>query len=495
MLALFVGVTLAVGAFAASDKGKAKDTVVLASQNEPTSLTTNRHNALASDYVNQIIYNGLIRIDENLNPVGDLAESWKNVSATEWVFKLKKNVFFHNGMRMTSADVVASLVWTQGFSEVKPFTLSYATKIEAVDAYTVRIVTAKPAANLLYDLANHANFIVPKALIDSGHDFASKPVGTGPYTFVSWTPSEKLEFEAFDKYHDGAPAIKHLIYKVIPEGTSRTIALQNGEVDYIIQVATTDYGLLMKDPKVKVIKTTGTTLNYMMINNEKWPFNDANFRKAINVAINKDDIVKVALNGLGSSAYAQTPSSLPGTVATNAGTYDKSAALAYLKAWGGDVAKVSFTILCSNDLKLKVGEVIQAYLGEIGINCKLESIDVSSYLSKTATGDYEAAIGGYSNSNVFTFAKTIFASDSIGGSNRSRVANKKVDALLAKAGGTLSPTEHLNAIKELSAELNNVCGVIPLYQDNILRAFNAKLGGVIINGNNENRYCTLRWLN
>lgn len=488
------GSAAAAPAAPAAEGAAVKDTIVMAFTNEPVSLTTNKHNAQVSDFVNQILYNGLFRTNENMELVPDLCESYETASDTEWIFHLKKDVYFHNGEKMSADDVVATLLWTQEFPEVEAYALSYAETIEAVDENTVRIVTKDTRATILNDLANHANYICPKALIEAGHDFNAEPIGTGPYKFVSWTPSEKLEFEANEQYFDGVPAIKHLVWKVIPEGSSRTIALQAGEVDYITNVATADYNLLMEDPNIQVDTTDGCVYNYMMTNDEKWPFDDVNFRKAVNCAIDKDAIVKVAINGLGTGLYAQTPVTLPGTVTANADSYDPDKAREYLAAWGGDLSKVNFTILCSNDTKLKVGEVIQAYLGEVGITCTLSSVDQATYLEMSGTKDYDAAIGGYGQTSLLTLVKTIYASDNINASNNCRFSDSEVDALIQKAMQTVDPVEQIKVIEALSARLNDCCPGIPLYLNTVIRAYNKNIAGVTFNGNDDQRYNSLYWL-
>src|SRR5699024_1611298 len=88
------------------------------------------------------------------------------------------------------------------------------------------------------DLASH--YVLPKSLLDSGEDISANPVGTGPYKFVKWTLGDSVEFEAFEDYWEGAPAIKKLTYRIIPEGSSRTIALEAGEIDFIVEVETND---------------------------------------------------------------------------------------------------------------------------------------------------------------------------------------------------------------------------------------------------------------
>ena len=159
--------------------GSAKDTLIIATANETPSVTTNLHNAVAGDYLNKMTHNGLFKTDENMEVVPDLVESYENTSDTEWIFHLKQGVLFHNGEEMTAEDVKASLELCKESPEVSQYSMSTGT-VEVVDDYTVKITTDGPQSGLLSDLCHHGNAILPADLIESGHDFNSEPIGTGP---------------------------------------------------------------------------------------------------------------------------------------------------------------------------------------------------------------------------------------------------------------------------------------------------------------------------
>ena len=330
---------------------------------------------------------------------------------------------------------------------------------------------------LLSNLCHHGNAIVPKALIDSGHDFNTEPIGTGPYKFVEWNRGDSVVFEAFEDYFDGAPAIKNMTWKVIPEGSSRTIALEAGEIDFIVEVEAMDSDRLKGNEELEVIQYEATNSRALR-NNEKPQFQNQNVRHAINSAINKDDIVTVAFNGLAVPAISQCPYNFEGSTEENADVYDVAKAQEYLDASGVDPSTITFSIICSDDQKKRAGEVIQANLKEIGIECTIESMDLATYLSVTTEGDYEASIGGYSSSNLLSYVVGVYHSDSINASNKTRLNNPEVDALIDQAKVTLDDAERVKIFEELSALLNELCTQAPLYQPINLRAFDAKLGGV-----------------
>ena len=460
-----------------SDDGGAKDSIVIATANETPSLSPTEHNAVAGSYMNLLTYNTLFKSDMEMNPVPDLVEDYQNVSESEWEFTIKTGVKFHDGSEMTVEDVKASLEWAKTFPEVSLYN-SDIVSVDIVDDDTIKITTPGPDAMLLNNLCHHGNAIVPKALIDSGHDFNTEPIGTGPYKFVEWNRGDSVVFEAFEDYFGGAPAIKNMTWKVIPEGSSRTIALEAGEIDFIVEVEAMDADRLMENEELEVLSYNATNETWLMMNNERPQFQNQNVRHAINSAINKDDIVTVAFNGLAVPAISQCPYNFEGSTEENADVYDVAKAQEYLDASGVDPSTITFSIICSDDQKKRAGEVIQANLKEIGIECTIESMDLATYLSVTTEGDYEASIGGYSSSNLLSYVVGVYHSDSINASNKTRLNNPEVDALIDQAKVTLDDAERVKIFEELSALLNELCTQAPLYQPINLRAFDAKLGGV-----------------
>ena len=492
--------TEAAGSTAASEnketesKGSSsKDTLIIATANETPSVTTNLHNAVAGDYINQMTHNSLFYTDENLEPQPCLVESYEIVSDTEWVFKLKQGVKFHNGQEMKAADVKASLELCKESPQVSQYGTSSGT-IEVVDDYTIKMTTDGPQSGLLSDLCHHGNAILPADLIASGHDFNKEPIGTGPYKLVAWNKGESLELEAFEDYWGGAPAIKKVVWKVLPEGSSRTMALEAGEVDLIIEVESTDFTRLQDNADLVTFNEAGTSHNWLMINNEKAPFDNIDFRRALASAIDKNAVVQVALNGLGSVSDSMIAESFPGVVTDGAPTYDPEKAKEYLAASGLNPADCGFTIICSDDTKLRAGQVIQSSLKEnLGVDVTLESMDLATYLDKTAVGDYEASIGGYTSSGVLPYAVGVYHSKSIDGSNKTRTNEPAIDELIDKLQATLDPEENVKVVTELSKAVNENCPQIPLYLRNNVRAYAKGLQGFNLNAGGNTFYEQMSW--
>ena len=462
---------------APAPEGGATGKIIIATENETPSLTVAQHNAVAGTYMNNLTNNGLFRIQfDNLTPVPDLVETYENVSDTVWQFKLKEGVLFHNGEELTAEDVKASLEYVKQFPDCVQYQ-KVVEKVELVDKYTFTITTPGPSATILNDLSHHGNWIMPKSLIDSGNDFNANPIGTGPYLFKNWTFGDSVSFEANENFFDTAraPKIKDMTWRIIPEGSSRTIALEAGEVDMIIEVATQDIPRMEASGNITVLRVPGTGHNFIMMNNERAPFDNEYFRKALNCAIDKESVVGIALDGLASVTYNTTPNIFDGVSFENLGSYDPEKAKEYLELSGLDLSKIDFAIICSNDQKRRCAEVIQSNLLEVGVTCHLETMDLATYLDVTTTTEYETAIGGYNSSDILSYLTGVYNSASIGASNQARYKNDEVDALIDKAVITLDEAERLVLVEEATKILNAATANVPLYQTLHMRAFNSKL--------------------
>lgn len=491
---LGIAFTMTSNVFADNKSGPAvdKDTVVIATANETPSLTTANHAAVAGDYMNQLTHSGLYRLDENLIPVLDLAESVEveedeNGEETIWVFKLREDVKFSNGMDMTAEDFKASLDYAKEQPEVAAYTTSI-DSVEVRDTYTLAISTGeKPSAILPYELATHANYVVPKALLDEGHDFNVDPVGTGPYKLVEWKKSEQLEFTANEYYYGGKPAITNVIVKIIPEGVNRTIAMQAGDVDYIIDFDSASVATVKDDENIVVWNEPSITHTWLGINDTKEPFDDPNFRKFLNVAINKEDVIEVSLDGFASPAVAQVPTGMGDYEITEGydAEYDPDKAQEYLDAWGGDPSSVTLDIICSNDAKRRAAEVIQAYLAEYGVNVTITSMDLATYLSETAALNHDGFIGGYTTTAMPVWLKGVFHTANVGGSNKTGLSDPELDEMIDNLAMTIDEEKSHELVKEIATYINELCPQVPLYQDNNISAYKAGLENVFISAAGE----------
>lgn len=510
-LALLLLGALALGAFtgcgsANADDGKqpdetpnqgaeatVKDTLVVAMESEPPTLHPYDHAAVTAGYMNGLTFNTLFRMNpETLTPETELVESYERLDESTWSFTIFDYVKFHDGSLMTAEDVVASMEYAREYTTTKTYT-SFWADVKATDTYTFEVTTNGAYALTLVDLSSIK--VLPKALIDAENDFNLNPVGSGPYKFVSQTLGDKIEFVAFDDYFvsENTRQIKTMTWRVIPEGSSRTIALEAGEVDFVVEVEANDMARLLGSENIEVQTVGGTRVNFLTMNTEVYPFDNKDFRKAVNAAIDKDAVLTVALNGEGKATNATCPTAFDGTSTENAQEYDLEAAKAHLAASGVDPTTVSFACVVSTDSARRAAEAIQAYLMELGLEMTIENMDYAAYLNAVMGGGYTVAVSGYTANSLPRYLSGVFHSSALNAANMPRVQDARVDELVDLAMTQTSVDEANATYKEVTAYLNELSPVVPLYESVVTRAYNANLKGVQVGATGDVRFENLYW--
>jgi peptide/nickel transport system substrate-binding protein len=236
------------------------------------------------------------------------------VNPTTWEFKIRRNAKFHNGEAVDAEAVKFSLERLINpelkLRQAPSFTL--VDKIEAVDKYTVRVLTKKPFPTLENQVALRASILPPKYFQEKDTaTVARNPVGSGAYKFVSWAKDEAITLEANESWWGGAPKVKTLVFRPIPEATTRVAALQAGEVDVIVNVPPHLIKQVEANPKLYISKAPSVRTIFLWVYTHKfdkehkligpvdWPTKDKRVRQALNYAVNVDDVIKNVLEGNG----------------------------------------------------------------------------------------------------------------------------------------------------------------------------------------------------
>ena len=274
-----------------------KSDIVIAGKSDIKTLDPMGTNDTTSSIAHRHIYSRLIEIDENSEIVGDLAESWEQVSDTEWKFKIHEGVKFHDGTDCTASDVKFSLERAKEMPRVKQY-VEQIDSITVEDDHNLTLHLAEPYAPLLAALSHTGTSIVPEAAVTAqGDAFWENPIGTGPMQFVEWVPNDHYSLKRFDDYFKGPGKTTSLTLRIMPEGGARTIALETGEIDMSISVDATDVQNVKANKELMALEKTSVSVEYLAMNCEKEPFNDPKVRQAINYALNQQEIIDVVLEG------------------------------------------------------------------------------------------------------------------------------------------------------------------------------------------------------
>jgi len=368
------------------------------------------------------IFDTLVWAGDNLDIEPRLAESWEVIDDSTWEFKLRQGVKFHDGSEFTADDVIFSInriPEASGPSSPTTQNIRRVVEATAVDPYTVRIKTDGPAPTLINDF-NRLFIVSAKAAADystretadAGFNSGKATIGTGPYKFVSWTPKDQLVVDRFDGYWGGAEPWERVIFKEVANDSARVAQLKAGQLDLIVRVPAADIATLERDPQIKVERSdTIYVFNVEFDMREKSPrvsakdgspldknpFLDPKVREAISLAIDRQAIVEIAMEGLGSVANQFVPPSIFGyneSLPPLETDIEKAKAL-MAEAGFPDGFRVAMAF--TNDRlpgDRQVGTAVAQMLARIGIDVAAEAQPVATFLPARNSGEFSMAMMG-----------------------------------------------------------------------------------------------------
>ena len=349
-----------------------KDTLVVAKNEDISSLDPAEAINQKSFSVYCQIYEGLVRYNPETGTVDPcLATEWEQLDDTTWHFTLREGVPFHDGGTMTSEDVVYSFERIMN-SGVASTYVEYLESVEADGDYGVIFHLKMPYAQIIQALTYPAAVVLSKAAVEAAGDgYAQNPVGTGPYRFVEHMVADSITMEAFEDYWGEPAKTKNLIFRVIPEGSQRTIMLENGEADIICDVLPNDASRVAEDSNLTLINETGYKYYAAYFKcDSSTPVGNKLVRQAIEYAIDKQSIVDAVMAG-----YAEVGSLLttPPTVGYNAekergNLYDVEKAKELLAQAGYAEGFDLEVYVRSGQIYEEIATILQDQLSEVGIN-------------------------------------------------------------------------------------------------------------------------------
>lgn len=462
----------------------AKDEVTIAISAEPSTLGSWLCNDLTSKAVANNLYDTLIRLesDGTLNP--GLATDWTyNDDHTEITFTLREGVKFHNGDTMTADDVVFSIntaIENSGTTGRMTGTFDH---MEKVDETHVKLFLKIAYGAVENCLTSENCGIVSKAAYEADPEgFSRSPVGTGPYKLEAWNAGEKIVFVANEDYWRDIAAIKTVTWKFVGDATAALVALETGDVDALDAPSTADYTYI-EDSDGLTLSTAFLTQGwYVVFNmNEGHPFADENLRKAVALAINKEDFVIGAMDGHAVASEGAIPANCVGFPDGFKGyEQDVEAAKEALAASGynGETIKVT---LMSSGYYPKMGETLKETLRQIGLNVELDMQERATAIESINSSTFDLACWSWSAliADADQSAYVRFHSDYLGyGNNFIGLNDPAIDEALD--GGRFGKTQADREASYLAFEntIKDHYYIVPLLLPEYAIAYNSNLSGV-----------------
>ncbi|MBM9594307.1 ABC transporter substrate-binding protein [Roseitranquillus sediminis] len=424
------------------------------------------------------IYDTLVDVDETLQLKPGLATSWEPIDDTTWEFKLREGVTFHDGSDFTAEDAKASIERIPAVTGPMSMTLytKYVDSVEIVDDHTIRVKTKGIAPALPNDFTRL--FVVPA---ETGTDVGNEEfnageaaIGTGPYRFVSWEPKGDLVLERYEDYWGEQPAWERVVRKEIPDDAARVAALLSGQVDLINYVPATDYLSMQGNPEIETfISDSVYILNIqpsvkdeepqpITVNGEEVegnPLQDLRVRKALDLAINRDVLVNVVLEGLGTPANQLMPEGFFGyTDELPQPEYDLEQAKALLEEAGyPDGFEVDFT--CTNNRvpgDAVVCEALAQMWSRLGLTVNAQALNGTVFFPAAANEEYTMAMsawGTLTGEAAYTYGAMVHSKDpekGFGNFNRTGYSNPEFDEVFVRGTQTLDEEERRGIYEEAS---------------------------------------------
>lgn len=440
-------------------------------QPEPPSLMMGLVQNGPTQMVAGQIYEGLLRYDEKLQPMPQLAKSWEvSEDGLTYTFKLHDNVKWHDGEPFTSADVVFSAdVFLRETHARLRTSLEHVESITAPDDTTVVFKLKQPFGPFLGIFEAGTMPMVPKHIYE-GTDYKNNPanntpIGTGPFKFTEWVKGSHILLTKFeDYYEEGKPYLDEIYWHVIPDAASRAVAYETGVVDILPGGSVENFDVQrIADMENTCITDKGWEyfgpLSWMWLNNREGPTADKRFRQAVMYAMDRDFARDALWNGLGKVAKGPVSSSTRFfTDDVTAYDHDPEKAKALLEEMGYDGETVRLLPLPYGETWQRWAEAVKQNLGEVGINVEIVSTDVAGWNQKLAEWDYDMAftyLYQYGDP-ALGVARTYISTNIAKGSQWNNVEgyeNKEIDDLFAKAAVAVTTEERQKLYTEVQQKL------------------------------------------
>lgn len=473
----------------------AQKTLTIAVGGAFTSMDPHYHNLNPNNVLTSYVFDPLLRFDPNFVPQASLAASWTAIGETAWELKLRPGVTFHDGTPFTADDVAFTFARIpQVLNSPSSFTFATKpfTKIEVIDALTIRLHTAEAQPLTPYNLSN-IRIVSRKhgeGASTGDYNTGKAAIGTGPYKVTSFAVGNSAVFQRNDAWWDKKPAWNTVNYKLIANNASRNAALQSGDVDVIDQVPTRDVEDLKKNPKVTVFAAPGQRLIYLAPDVSRpetpWatdasgaklsknPLADVRVRKAMSLAINRAGIRDRIMDGFSNPTGQIMPEGASGfEPSIKVDPYDPEAAKKLL-AEAGYPQGFGITLHGPNDRYVNDASIVEAVAQmwtRIGIKTTVEVMPSTTFFSRAQKFEFSVRLTGWSSdtgeasSNLITLVASSAPEKGRGAIfDPTRYKNTAVDAIVEKSLATIDPAARETLYREAERLGLPEYPIIPIHQ-------------------------------
>lgn len=445
--------------------------------------------------VQHIMFNSLVRWDENLEIVPDLATSWSlSEDGLVWSFELRSDATFWDGTPVRPEDVKFSIdrVLSPETNASRRSAYTYIEGVEVTSPTTLEIRTGSPNPDLLHDLADGSVDILSEAFVaEVGTEFGNSPaatMGSGPYRLVEWVRGDRAVFEPHLGYHLGRPNLDRIVFRFVPESFARVAALLTGEGHIANRIPPEEVEQLRSRQGITLLEIPSAQLVSYELNTAKGPLADVRVRHALNMAIDRQAIIDAVINGLADPATSPT-GPVAGRVEFEPYAYDPQGAMQLL-AEAGYPDGFELTLHTSNGRYLKdqeAAEAIQAYLEGVGIRTRVEvqewAVLTELWGEDPFTHPKQAWLVGRSAPNLnFNLRRLYHTEATLSPTAQTWTGynNPEVDRLLDEAQDTFNEDERLALLQEAQKVIWDDAAFFYLWSVRLVIGMDETVTGVVV---------------
>ncbi|HLN14580.1 MAG TPA: ABC transporter substrate-binding protein [bacterium] len=461
---------------AASSPVARNDTFVVSQGTEPNSLDPAVGTGPFQGIINAI-FDGLVQWNEKGEIVPALATSWSVATdGRTWTFVLRSGVKFHDGTPFTSAAVKATIdhINDKSVPATRRGNYQLIKDVATPDDHTVRFTTDPPNPDFALLMADgSAKIVSPTALRTYGQDFGRHPVGTGAFAFEEWVPNDHASATANPDYWGPKPRVRRFVYRPIPEAAARVVVLKTGEADVVLDLPPADIDALKQETGLTARATPAAEIAELEPAQTKAPLHDVRVRRALNMAIDKDAIIRGIMKGYAIPLNSPGIPGIWGSYNFAPVKYDPVAAKNLL-AEAGYPNGMDLTINITDGRwagDTQVVEAVQGYWTLIGLRVVVHSMDFATLLvgsssdPDTRPGAMTSLLKASPYIDYHLYRMYDSAATNVPGTQqRTGYSNPQVDKLLDQERSTFDPAKRLPILRQAQALIWQDQPLIYLFQ-------------------------------
>ncbi|MGY5957720.1 glutathione ABC transporter substrate-binding protein GsiB [Kosakonia sp. BK9b] len=481
-------------ALAATPAFAAKNVVVAVGSNF-TTLDPYDANDTLSQAVAKSFYQGLFGLDKEMKLVNVLAESYSvSEDGLVYTLTLRKGIKFQDGTDFDAAAVKANLDRASNpANSLKRYNLyKNIDKTEVVDPATVKITLKQPFSAFINILAHPATAMIsPAALKKYGNEIGFHPVGTGPYVLEAWNQTDYVKVKKFaDYWQKGLPKLDSITWRPVVDNNTRAAMLQTGEAQFAFPIPYEQAEVLKRNSKLELIASPSIMQRYISMNVTQKPFDNPKVRQAINYAINRQALVKVAFAGFATPATGVVPPTISYSQAYEPWPYDPAKARELLKE-AGYPQGFTTTLWSSHNHSTaqKVLQFTQQQLAQVGIKVQVTAMDAGQRAAEVeGKGQSTSGVRMFYTGWTASTGEADWALSPLFASwnwpptqfNTAFYRNPQVDKDFTEALKTTSPEAKARLYKQAQDIIWQDSPWVPLVVEKLVSAHNKKLTGFYI---------------